>query len=137
MYYVKYTDDVRVGDSKLFRIRINPKYKDDEGVLEHEITHVMQWYASLVYVSMLTIVLAIMGYYNAMLFAGVLGLAGHNLLSTFSRWYRKHIEAEAFAAQLDVIGWQYLDSLAESLAYKYDLNITPEQAKDLIVEKAR
>lgn len=135
-HYKVITSNVEVGDSKLFRIRLNPAYKNDKGVIAHEMTHVLQWYVSLLYVAALVIALAMAGYYSAMVYAAILGLAAHNLLSTVSRSYRKHIEAEAFAAQLDVIGWKYLESLAESLAENYDLRITKKEAMDLIGSKA-
>ena len=42
--WLKYTDKVEGGDSFMFRIRINPKYQDDKGLLAHEVEHVRQWY---------------------------------------------------------------------------------------------
>ena len=45
MYYLKVTDKVEFADSKLCRIRINPSFKGNKGLLAHEEMHVKQWYA--------------------------------------------------------------------------------------------
>jgi len=50
-YSLKYTDkmphDWTGGYAKAWFIRIRPKYKDDRGLLEHEKTHVRQWFFTL------------------------------------------------------------------------------------------
>lgn len=43
-YYKKVTEDVPVGDSKMLRIRLNPKYENHEGTVTHEETHIQHWY---------------------------------------------------------------------------------------------
>lgn len=86
-------------------ILIRPKYRDDKGLLAHELVHRRQWFTS---VGMST------------------------LLYAMSRGYRLWAEVEAYREQLkhypDDRSWK----LAEALATKYDLNLTREEAHSIL-----
>ena len=89
-------------------IFIRPAYREDEGLYQHELTHVKQWF---------------------------LTLTLHWFLYRIRR-YRLWAEARAYHKQMqypDRNGKNLsLDDAAERLAANYDLGITVEQAKKYI-----
>ena len=89
-------------------IRIRPKYRGDEGLRQHELTHVKQWFATL-------------------------GL--HSFLYLM-RPYRRWAEVQAYRKQMqypDKNGNKLpIDTAARFLAIHYDLDITVEEAKQFI-----
>ena len=110
-----FTDNLAEGQGGVANgpiIRIRLKYKDDQGIYQHELTHVKQWFATLTL---------------------------HSLLYLW-RPYRLWSEAQAYTKQmlyLDRNGARLLlDGAAARLAGKsYDLGITVDEAK-VILEKA-
>ena len=114
IYSVKYTDNGMSenvgGYIRAWFIFIHPKYKDDIGLLEHEKTHVSQFWGS---------------------------WCLHSMLYKFWRAYRQRSEIEAYREQLR---WSpesdnpdyYRPILAERLAVGYNLNITIDEAIKLL-----
>ena len=91
-------------------IRIRPAYKGDEGLYQHELTHVKQW---------------------------VLTLGMHPLLYLTVRRYRQWAEATAYREQMrypDAKGGSLsLDNAAARLAGPgYSLGITVEHARNIL-----
>lgn len=112
-----YTDSLPVemgGRTVACVVRIRPKYRDDEGLLHHELTHVAQWWS-------------------------MLGIF-HSLLYRFCAWYRLDCEVEAYKVQMrhrDRNG-QFLslhDAASFLLWPRYEFDITLEQAKSLLQGK--
>ena len=109
-YWLRYTDNMDenfAGITRAFVISIRPKYKDDKGLLEHEKTHVRQWYKTL-------------------------GL--HGLLYAFWRTYRLNCELEAYKEQMQYAPdlKVAVDKFADFLANKYGLDITIDRAVYLL-----
>lgn len=86
-------------------IFIRPKYKDDEGLYQHELVHVKQW---------------------------VFSLGIHSLLYMVFDWYRMHMEADAYREQLKYYPDDRTEMFAEFLTQNYKLNITKDLAIKLL-----
>jgi len=108
---VIYTDHVPEGSAGVANamiVRILPEYEGDEGLLQHELTHVKQAYRLLI------------------LF--------HSLLYLFDAHYRLHAEVEAYRKQLEYSQDKVADAdrFAGFIAEKYDLDISREAAAGLL-----
>ena len=92
-------------------IKIRPNYKDDKGLLEHELVHVKQWYRTFTL---------------------------HSILYKYSSKYRLNSEIEAYKVQLKVNkdeGKQdYADFYSKRITEMYDLDITTFEVKKMLVE---
>jgi hypothetical protein len=84
-------------------IFIRPEYRDDHGLLEHEIVHVRQWYRNPLF----------------------------GLFYKFSARFRLNAEVEAYRKQLKSSP-NNRDLFAHYIASKYNLDITQEQAAKLL-----
>jgi len=93
------------GCSRLFFIFIHPSYKDDVGMLHHELTHVKQFYR------------------NPLL---------HGFLYLFNKSYRLKSEVEAYKEQLKYCNPINLNHFAYLISNNYNLNITIEEAENLL-----
>jgi len=103
IFYVKTLGDFAAGRSNGFIIRVVEKYKDDEGLLEHELQHCRQFYRTL----------------------GI-----HGLLYKFSKKYRYEAEVEAYRIQLKYCQDKKasIRKFAEFLSTKYNLDVTKTKA---------
>lgn len=95
-----YTDRIPVnsaGCANAMIVRIRPRYVSDEGLLQHELTHVRQSYRLLLLI--------------------------HALLYLFSRSYRLYAEVEAYRKQLEYSVKRDADIafFAMMICTKYDL----------------
>lgn len=109
IFYTEFVPTGFVGITLGPVILIRPKYRDDTGLMKHELTHVKQWAYSL-------------------------GL--FPILYLVSKTYRKWAEACAFREQMQ---WSNkngtvlsLDRAAEYLSGNYKLGITVEEARTYI-----
>ena len=131
-YYLKVTDKVKYADSKMFRIRINPKYEEHEGLMAHEYEHIKQFYT--VFIPLM--IIAAFTWFNYRqdvgLVIGVLAFVCKDLAYTFIKKVRFALEARAYRKQLEVQGPQNLEVFAKALAENYDLNVTVEEARKKI-----
>jgi hypothetical protein len=134
-HYIKITEDTEYGDSKLFRIRLNPKYKDNKGLMLHEYTHVKQWYIG--FAVGLIGVLAMYLYTSRLdytLYALTVAPFLKGLLYTFIAPCRLYLEVQAFAKQISIepVGTHdyYMRAFGKDLATKYNVNVTPEAATE-------
>lgn len=82
-------------------IRILKKHKDDEGLYQHELMHVRQWF-----------------YFPIL----------HNLLYLFVPEYKLWAEVEAYKRQLKHYPDDRSELFAEFIATRYDLKVTKEYA---------
>ena len=140
LHSLKYTTDVpggKAGAARYWMIYIHPDYKGDEGLFQHELLHVEQfWVATGI----------------TLLFIGGFSLAFeewiplplmllspfvHAILNKFIRPYRRLIETAAYRKQLEYppatkdVGY-YRIFYAHYLSALYDLNITYEEAYELL-----
>ena len=84
-------------------IKIRPEYQNDEGLIQHELTHCKQFWKY--------------------------GWIGYSLLYKFSDKWRLKFEAEAYSVQLSYCkDKSVIDILAKRLETLYSLNITHEEA---------
>lgn len=109
---VIYTDRVprgSAGVANAFVVRIRPDYRDDRGLLVHELEHVRQWWVMPVI---------------------------SDLLYLFSRRYRLWAEVRAYRKQVDVYPPEhrehYVNAAARLLVRKYRLKICLKKAKRLL-----
>ena len=106
IYSLRYTDnmpDWKAGYSKAWFIGIRPAYKDDKGLLFHEIEHVRHWWYSLGFSS---------------------------ILYLLSKRFRLWAEVNCYKVQLEYAADRELArrSFAIRLATNYDLDITVSEA---------
>lgn len=132
-YYKKVTEDVPVGDSKMLRIRLNPKYENHEGTVTHEETHIQHWYIGFIICLCIAIAVSFVWGWNVAMWFVVLGVGLKDLLYTFSRKARLKMEVAAYKNQIAVEDGDYSELYAEYLASPlYDLNISKAQALRLL-----
>lgn len=138
-HYIKVTDKVTFADSKLFRIRVNPQYKDNKGLLSHEYQHIKQLYYFLIPL----LSLAAFTWFNYRqdvgLVIALVALFAKDLIYTFVPKARFIFEAQAYAAQLKNIDKEDRESslviFSEVLANNYELDVTIEEARKAIEER--
>ena len=113
-------------------IKLLPKYKDDVGLIEHEKTHVRQWYAvfgvGLLLCTLLTLLVSpsLWPLYGAAPFL-------HQLLYKFLRPYRRWCEVQAYRKQIAIGGYANNEFAVTALVERYDLNLSPNKAKALLL----
>lgn len=135
-FFLKYTDDVPDefgGQACGPLIKIRPKYVGDGGLLEHEKVHVRQWYAWLALGLLIGTLLTLL--VSPSLWA-LFGLAPflHSLLYKFVRPYRRWCEVQAYRKQLATGGYDSNDFAVAALVEKYDLNLSADKAKALLLD---
>ena len=133
-HYIKITSDTEYGDSKFCRIRLNPKHKNDEGLIAHEYTHIKQWYAGLAAGLVLALfVCLVFGRADYTFYALMLAPFWKEMAYTFINPCRLFLEVQAFAAQISIEPKEhqgaYVRAYAKSLADNYNLSITKEEAE--------
>jgi hypothetical protein len=95
------------GVTRLFLVFIRPQYRNDVGLLQHELTHVRQFYK-----------IPLIGAY----------------LYRFSRKYRLHCELEAYREQLKHYQQDHSWLFAGYISKKYNLDISIEEAHRLLTQ---
>lgn len=88
-------------------IRIRSKYIIDHGLLEHELTHVKQWWRT---------------------------LGTHGVLYAVSSKYRLASEVEAYRAQLRICDPSAVEWMIKAIQTKYDLSVSEEKVRKLLME---
>lgn len=112
-------------------IKLLPKYQHDVGLIEHEKTHVRQWYAVLAIglllctLMMLLVSAAIWPLYGLALFS-------HQLLYKFIRPYRRWCEVQAYRKQIAIGGYAGNEFAVTALVEKYDLRLGADEARELL-----
>ncbi len=134
-YHVKYTDDIPVGfggQAKGPFIRIAHRYLYDQGLLEHEKTHVRQWWGWFLGVTLLALAAALL------LAPGIglpfLGWAPfmHQVIYRCCRPYRQWAEVRAYRIQLRTGHYASAEFAVDALAFKYRLRLTKAKARALL-----
>ena len=135
-YFVEYTRKIINGFGGTAKgpiIKILPKYKDDSGLLEHEKVHVRQWYAWLALGLLIGTLLTLL--VSPSLWP-LFGLAPflHSPLYKIVRPYRRWCEVQAYRKQLATGGYDSNDFAVAALVEKYDLNLSADKAKALLLD---
>ena len=133
-YFVQYTDKLANGFGGTAQgpvIKILSKYKDDAGLLEHEKTHVRQWYAVLALGLLLCTLLTLIVLPSLWPLYG-LALFSHQLLYRFVRPYRCWSEVKAYRKQITIGGYANNEFAVNALVARYDLNLSADEAKALL-----
>lgn len=130
-YLIKYTEKLAngfVGTAQGPLIKLLSKYKDDAGLIEHEKTHVRQWYFWLVIGLLLCTALTLL---VSPFFWPLFGLAPvlHQLLYKFVRPYRRWCEVQAYRKQIATGGYSSNDFAVTMLVEKYDLGLSVGEAR--------
>ena len=114
-------------------IKLLPKYQHDAGLIEHEKTHVRQWYAvlaiGLLLCTLLTLVVspALWPLYG-------LAPSLHPLLYKFVRPYRRWCEVRAYRKQISVGGYIGNEFAVTALVEKYNLRLGADEARTLLID---
>ncbi|MQT42929.1 hypothetical protein GHO45_18575 [Pseudomonas sp. FSL R10-0765] len=135
-YFIKYSERIANGFGGTAQgpiIKILPKYKGDTGLLEHEKTHVRQWYSALAIWLLLCALLSLV--VSPMLWS-MCGLAPlvHPVLYKLVRAYRQWCEVQAYRKQISVGGYTSNDFAVTALVEKYDLGLSADDAMVLLYE---
>jgi hypothetical protein len=111
-------------------ILMRPKYKDDRGLLEHELVHVRDWYWSLLPGLIVSAVMLYLGlpYFYAPAIAGLFLLGGLYYVPSI----RLAEEVRAYREQIKYYPDDRRLLFAGFIANKYGLNIMAEQALKLL-----
>lgn len=114
-------------------IKLLSKYKDDTGLLEHEKTHVRQWYAVLAIGLLLSTLLTLL---VSLSLWPLYGLAPflHQLLYKFVRPYRRWCEVKAYRKQIATGGYASNEFAVTTLVEKYDLGLSVDEARALLID---
>lgn len=135
-YLIRYTEQVSKGFGGVTQgpiIKTLPKYKDDIGLLEHEKTHVRQWYFWLAVGLLLSTMLTLL--VSPSLWP-LLGLAPflHQLLYKLVRPHRCWCEVQAYRKQIAVGGYLSNDFAVAALVEKYGLKLSADKARALLLD---
>lgn len=124
---VIYTDKVEGGERvKLLPIiLINPKYKNDKGLHEHEYLHVKHW--ATITIVMFMCLFMLMHWAIALL----IGWYAHGLLYTFVDKFRLWSEVQCYRKQLQYSP-QHLEHFVKFICEDYDLDVKPDYVRKLL-----
>ena len=133
-YLIKYVETLAGGfggTAQCPLIKLLSKYQNDAGLIEHEKTHVRQWYAAMSIGLLLCTLLTLL---VSASFWPLYGLAPflHQLLYKLVRPYRRWCEAQAYRKQIAIGGYDNSDFAVAALIEKYDLNLSADEAKALL-----
>ena len=109
--FVIYTSDLpenKGGVANGFIVRIKPKYKLDNGILQHELVHVKQWYRTFTF---------------------------HSFLYLFNKKYRLSSEVEAYKEQLKHYPDDRTNLFAKFIVEDYNLDVEQESIIQLLKER--
>lgn len=110
IFYTDWINDQFAGVGNAMIVRIRPQHKDDEGLLQHELTHVRQSYRWLIIF--------------------------HAWLYLLSDNYRLHAEVEAYRKQLEYSKDKDMDVVlfVGFVCTKYKLQVDPLTVENLLRE---
>ena len=114
-------------------IKLLPKYQHDVGLIEHEKTHVRQWYAVLG-IGLLLCTLLMLLVSAALWPLYGLALFSHQLLYKFVRPYRRWCEVKAYRKQIAIGGYASNEFAVTALVEKYGLRLGADEARALLID---
>jgi len=129
IFYVDKVRDMFAGVSYGMWVKIKKEYRDDEGLLQHELTHCKQWYRTFGIHGCMCI--ASTGKFWFIKFPGWLVKRG-------KKWKFK-AEVEAYVIQTiycsENLHLSRIDLFAGFIADRYGLDVTKEEAKEALLEE--
>ena len=120
------------------KIYVRPKYiiKRDEGIINHELVHVRQFYRPIIIAMLLSVpMLLIPFFWPFIMLILFVGYKTHTWLLTSSRtrnWYVLRCEVEAYRKQLQYYSNDRSELFAKFISAGYGLNISQEDALKLL-----
>lgn len=135
-YLIKYADKLANGFGGTAQgplIKILTKYKDDDGLLEHEKAHVRQWYAVLALGLLLSALLTLLVSPSVWPLFGLAPFL-HQLLYKLVRPYRRGCEVRAYRKQIASGGYTSNEFAVTALVEKYDLELSVDEARALMTD---
>lgn len=114
-------------------IKLLPKYQHDAGLIEHEKTHVRQWYAVLAIGLLLSTLLTLLVSPSLWPLYGLAPFL-HQLLYKFLRPYRRWCEVQAYRKQIAIGGYASNEFAVTALVEKYDLGLYVDEARALLID---
>lgn len=114
-------------------IKMLSKYKGDTGLIEHEKTHVRQWYTAL---AIWLFVSALLSLVVSPLLWPLCGLSPivHLVLYKLIRPYRQWCEVQAYRKQIATGGYNSHDFAVTALVEKYGLRLSDDEARALLTD---
>jgi len=116
----------RGGEARGPLIRIRPRYREDSGILAHEMTHVRQWWSGVLAGIALAGLAALWCPWWPLAFA--IGALSHPLAYLLSRRYRLWSEVQAYREQARHYADDRRPLFARFIAANYRLSITMDEA---------
>lgn len=135
-YLIKYTENIANGFGGTAQgplIKLLPKYQNDVGLIEHEKTHVRQWYVVMAIGLLLCTLLTLIVSPFLWPLHGVAPFL-HQLLYKFLRPYRRWCEVQAYRKQIAIGGYASNEFAVTALVEKYDLGLYVDEARALLIE---
>jgi len=114
-------------------IKVLTKYKGDTGLIEHEKTHVRQWYTAMA-IALLPCALLTLVVSSSLWPLFGLAPVVHPLLYKLVRPYRQWCEVQAYRKQLATGGYGDNEFAVIALVQKYDLGLSADEAKALLFD---
>lgn len=133
-YLVKYTENIANGFGGTAQgpfIKLLPKYQNDVGLIEHEKTHVRQWYVVMAIGLLLCTLLTLIVSPFLWPLHGVAPFL-HQLLYKIVRPYRRRCEVQAYRIQIALGGYISDEFAVTALIEKYDLGLSVDEARALL-----
>ena len=129
-YKLKYTDRLKDGfggQASMWKIKILEKYRGDKGLLEHEKFHVRCWWYCLAATWMAALAMFFSGTHGWWFPVMLMGPWMHGTLYR-NKYFRMMVEVQAYKIQLRVGSYESKRFAAKSLANKYSLGLSEEDA---------
>ena len=133
-YLIKCTSNLPDGFGGIAQgplIKLLRKYQNDAGLIEHEKSHVRQWYAVMT-LGLLFCVLMVVQVSPVFWIGYGISPFLHQLLYRFVRPYRRWSEVKAYRKQIATGDYTNNEFAVIALVEKYDLNLSVDEAKALI-----
>lgn len=134
--FLKFVSDLPNGFGGIVQgplIKILPKYKKDAGLLEHEKTHVRQWYVVLALWLLLSSLLTLL-ISPSLWPLYCLAPFVHQLLHKFVRPYRRWSKVKAYRKQIGFGAYASNEFAVNALAEKYNLKLSVDDAMELLFD---
>ncbi len=131
VFFVDSLGEWKAGEARGPVVRIRKSYSNDVGLLEHELTHARQWYATSLLMGLAALVAQHLGcqYWQ---FTASLSVSIHALLYAAVPSYRLWAEVQAYKTQARYYLDDRLEMFAGFISNQYKLNMTQADAERLL-----
>lgn len=116
-------------------IGIIKKYENDEGLMQHELTHASQfWKVGILFSSFVLFILSCLHFPVDYLWYSLLGFFLHGFAYLLFDKYKLFCEVKAYKEQLKYYDTDKTDLFVEFISTKYGLSVDKEEIKKLLKE---